>query len=138
MKRVTLILAVLVLLLARVGQANGGIIAATQAGSNFLDLFSSSAFRPTSVRAPGDVYGIVANPNVADQLFVNTANGVYTFDTGTCAFQKLFGFGGSNILLAEAVNPSPSPPPATPEPSPLTLLGIGAVCSLGYCWRRRR
>jgi hypothetical protein len=27
---------------------------------------------------------------------------------------------------------------AVPEPSTLTLLGIGAVCSLGYEWRRRR
>jgi hypothetical protein len=28
--------------------------------------------------------------------------------------------------------------PSVPEPSTLTLLGIGAVCSLGYGWRRRR
>lgn len=27
---------------------------------------------------------------------------------------------------------------ATPEPSTLTLLGISAVCSIGYGWRRRR
>lgn len=27
---------------------------------------------------------------------------------------------------------------AVPEPSTLTLLGIGAVCSLGYGWRRRK
>ncbi|HTU92413.1 MAG TPA: PEP-CTERM sorting domain-containing protein, partial [Gemmataceae bacterium] len=26
---------------------------------------------------------------------------------------------------------------ATPEPASLTLLGIGAICSLGYGWRRR-
>jgi hypothetical protein len=29
-------------------------------------------------------------------------------------------------------------PAATPEPASLTLLGIGAVCSLGYAWRRRK
>jgi hypothetical protein len=28
--------------------------------------------------------------------------------------------------------------PSVPEPSSLALFGIGAVCSLGYSWRRRR
>lgn len=31
-----------------------------------------------------------------------------------------------------------APAVSTPEPSTLTLLGIGAVCSLGYGWQRRR
>ena len=42
---------------------------------------------------------------------------------------------GALALDDVSVNPLTS---AVPEPSTLTLLGIGAVCSLGYGWRRRR
>jgi hypothetical protein len=40
-------------------------------------------------------------------------------------------FVGVNFTITESAV-------AVPEPSTLTLLGIGAVCSLGYGWRRRK
>ncbi|HTU89600.1 MAG TPA: PEP-CTERM sorting domain-containing protein [Gemmataceae bacterium] len=51
--------------------------------------------------------------------------GTYTWTWGT----------GANADSLEVIIPSAS---ATPEPASLTLLGIGALCSLGYGWRRRR
>lgn len=55
--------------------------------------------------------------------------GTYTWTWGS----------GGNADSYEVVVPSDPPGPAiaAPEHSTLTLLGIGAVCSLGY-WRRRR
>lgn len=51
----------------------------------------------------------------------------------------------NEVSLPNGLNASPfvyadngTPAVAAPEPSTLTLLGIGAVCSLGYGWRRRR
>lgn len=42
-----------------------------------------------------------------------------------------------NITLFDDLSFQPAASP-TPEPSTVALLGIGAVCSLGYRWRRRR
>ncbi len=42
-------------------------------------------------------------------------------------------------LLGQTLEPfAPPPPPSVPEPASLTMLSIGALCSVVCCWRRRR
>jgi hypothetical protein len=55
--------------------------------------------------------------------------GTYTWTWGSVAA------GTADSLELDILAPSTS---TVPEPSTVTLLGIGAACSLGYGWRRRR
>jgi hypothetical protein len=54
-----------------------------------------------------------------------SAGNTLTLYMGTSGFVNEF-----RILVAQAT--------AVPEPASLTLLGLGAICTLGYGWRRRR
>jgi hypothetical protein len=55
-------------------------------------------------------------------------NPQYTYTSG-------YGDNSADVQLTVNYTPATS---AVPEPATVTLLGIGAVCALGYTWRRRK
>lgn len=57
--------------------------------------------------------------------------------TSTSTAISLVGAGNSGQYIG-LDNVSVNLASAAPEPASLTLLGLGAICSLGYSWRRRK
>jgi sugar lactone lactonase YvrE len=93
---------------------------------------------------------------LAGNIFVNTNGGTLVEVNLASDVQTIIGTGGSRgdfvkadpngtLLLTQtdSVLRLTAPPGGgfgspVPEPASITLLGLGAVCSLGYGWRRRR
>jgi hypothetical protein len=91
--------------------------------------FNGSLFTANSVFATYNLSTPIAPP-VSGSFSSNLGGGPAidtSLGTGTLLFSS---FGSTSTFGATAT--------ATPEPSSFVLLGLGAIYSLGYGWRRRK
>lgn len=92
----------------------------------------------TASDSPGHSVTLNPTPNPTSAGLGQYAVGTFTAD----ATSEVITFSGSenfigwvNGLQLRNLGPAAT---GVPEPSTLTLLGMGAVCSVGYGWRRRK
>ena len=111
-------------------------------------IYTSPTHSGTYVTASfnGYVYDFLNSGNLITKVTVDPSSTLSGFDPKRVTLTS-DGAGGQlvGLDLGQGLNFSPGAtvvldvnPAAVPEPSILTLLGIGAACSLGYAWRRRQ
>jgi streptogramin lyase len=103
------------------GNRPGGIVEVNPA-TGALSMFSSGGLFDVP-------YGIATTPG-GDIYVADQGTGVIRLDPET-GDQSLVATGGDFASIAVY-------PAVVPEPSSLVLFGIGAVCLVAWCWRRRR
>jgi hypothetical protein len=105
--------------------------------------FTTSDLDPTTF--PLSISTLDASPTLAGQSFgtptplrADVFNVAFDTNWSVSGGERLFFANGAGFTTGDGhwtITGASSP---TPEPSTLTLLGIGAVCSLGYGWRLRK
>jgi hypothetical protein len=118
--------------------------------TNTQIIYTSPTFSGTYVTAPfnGYVFDFLNSGNLITNVTVDPSSTLSGFDPSKYLTLTSDGAGGQlvELNLGQGLNFSPgatvvldvTTPSTVPEPYSVALLGIGAVCSLGYGWRRRQ
>jgi len=88
------------------------------------------------VNNSGVVFGNYTDASGNTHGFIDAAGTFTSIDDPGAYFTTVAGVNDSGQIVGFAYFAPQTT--ATPEPTSLTLLVIGGVCSLAYCWRRKR